>query len=67
VTDEERRATERAGYETAVAALTDVADRTGSVSARYWAEYLQVDPDGRAPELVRQVVANETGGGRDVR
>lgn len=32
-----------------VATLEDVAARTGSVSARYWADYLLADPDRRAP------------------
>ena len=35
------------GWRRALATLSDVADRTGSVSARYWADYLTVDPDRR--------------------
>lgn len=39
----------RAGYDRAIATLADVARRTGSGSAKYWADYLTADPDGLAP------------------
>lgn len=39
----------RSGYDQAVTVLRDVAQRTGSTSARYWADYLAVDPDRLAP------------------
>lgn len=42
----------RAGYAAAIATLADVADRTGSGAARYWADYLAADPDQRAPAEV---------------
>jgi hypothetical protein len=45
--DQERSA--RQGYETAIAVLRDVAERTGSPAAAWCADYLLVDPDRLAP------------------
>ena len=42
-------ARERVGYQSAVATLLDVADRSGSPAARWAAEYLAADPDKRGP------------------
>jgi hypothetical protein len=41
--------TARKGYETAIAVLRDVADRTGSPAAGWCADYLLADPDRLAP------------------
>jgi hypothetical protein len=39
----------RKGYETAIAVLRGVADRTGSPAANWCADYLLADPDRLAP------------------
>lgn len=44
----------RAGYDRAVAALRDVARRTGSPAARWSADYLAADPDRQAPAPANQ-------------
>lgn len=53
----------RAGYDAAVAALLDVADRTGSPAARWAADHLAADPDRRAPAQreSRPVIRTEPG------
>ena len=43
--------TSRKGYETAIAVLRDVAERTGSPAASWCADYLLADPDRLAPPL----------------
>lgn len=40
---------EARGWAKAIATLQDVANRTGSPSAKTWAHYLTVDPDKRGP------------------
>jgi hypothetical protein len=47
--EREQPCSARKGYETAIAVLRDVADRTGSPAAAWCADYLLVDPDRLAP------------------
>ncbi len=43
--DAEIAAARRDGWQRAVACLEGVVKRTGSISAKYWADYLRIDPD----------------------
>lgn len=47
--ERDQRHAARKGYETAIAVLRDVAERTGSPAASWCADYLAVDPDRLAP------------------
>jgi hypothetical protein len=52
----------RAGYETAIATLRGVEQRTGSPAARWAADYLATDPDKLAPSNTAPYVS---GGGEN--